>query len=633
MLRTESVATFLQQKLNEFGSKSDPTYDFKLFAEVGSARASGNTLTGMVYAKKTAPTKNKYYTAAEYPYLCKIMVPSTLSNFDVIRVKAIIDDFIQANNGQEFDIDNGKGLFTFETSETEQMRTEGVFGNCAPVGFSIKIKFTENSAEKVKYYLGLCDTQFDNNSPNARYFEATATKTARQVQTEYWEEKIAHGCVYEEISSPNLNSIDLVSQEYKNSQGYELYDLTNKNYAVVKVEKNGVPIKYYYYFVTNTRVGDLNRVIFDLKLDTIQTYYFDENIEFSDCLIHKAHLNRWIDNGDGTVSFDGTVNSKLFEREDIQNVSKRLTKRTQLSLYSSFPKQIKEWFDNNVECWGYAFIDPTHNFIIAGEQELNPVALLINGKNNSSMITNLACICFPIYKNGLQKIIQINGGAWTYASYQAFTNLNGGFEHVYSNKISIIPPFIYDDIVGTFSIDSNGNLNWSASSFGIKGEVFDVYKNDKNGMKWSLVSFCEQSANFLTEEYFLSDYFTFEKSEIVGVEKNPKFNPKLLNSDYKSLKICDHTENGFDYDLQKLNMQVITLNYSEPLNSDLTKGYLRIKNPSGIYIAQTEENLTGCILSNDNALPILTTEYQAMLAHQKNYFTQANLSIDRKSVV
>ena len=111
------------------------------------------------------------------------------------------------------------------------------------------------------YELALLDTQFDNQSENTMWFESEAQ------QREYFERKIV--APYEKIKAPNLDSLDITNQVYRNTSNIELFNLTNKNYAIIRVT-SGEDVKYFYYFVTNALIGANNQVSYDLKLDSIQ---------------------------------------------------------------------------------------------------------------------------------------------------------------------------------------------------------------------------------------------------------------------------------------------------------------------------------------------------------------------------
>ena len=534
--------------------------------------------------------------------------------------------------------------------------------------FNITFTDVDNGAGSVKYYLALCDTIFDNNSENTRFFEATNTKTAQQVQIEYWESKIS--CDYEQIKAPNLNSIDITSQVYKNTNNYELFDLTNKNYAIIKVEQNGTPIRYYYYFITNAQIGAQNQVLFDLKLDTIQTYIFNEDLEFSDCFISKAHLNRWIDNGDGTVSFDGTVNSKLFEREDVQNVAKRLTKRTKVNFIENSADStntFQNWCNENIAGWLYIYADASHSYkiyhIINGNEseELFDENVILG--DNNKFETELALLCMPIMKTDNNIIVQYHeddGGIrrlsmtvnFAYPDESEinpkdmFMNNNGGANYIYAIKYSKISPFALtnssiDCYVGAYNDLFLNFENYAYSECGLVNTLVGTDKiyacrvssPDQTDGRYGMFLLPFIKGEVLTERYYSDIVLTFQKSNIVGSIKNYNFNPKLLSQDYRCIKIVDETAEGFEYDIQKLNMENFNLKHTETFAPDITKKYIRINldDTNGLYINESNDNFTGAVISNDTSTILVSTNYQTMLANNKNFFLQN--SINRVSSV
>lgn len=515
--------------------------------------------------------------------------------------------------------------------------------------FNITFTDVDNGAGSVKYYLALCDTIFDNNSENTRFFEATSTKTAQQVQIEYWESKIS--CDYEQIKAPNLNSIDITSQVYKNTNNYELFDLTNKNYAIIKVEQNGTPIRYYYYFITNAQIGAQNQVLFDLKLDTIQTYIFNEDLEFSDCFISKAHLNRWIDNGDGTVSFDGTVNSKLFEREDVQNVAKRLIRREKISLYqniTNITNEVIQWLEENVICWEYVFLDPNHGYTVGGyTTSIYFLSTRIYNSENDGWIDSQLCAsCVPILKGN--KRIYINPdfqGDYVFDepqlvnqnAMQYFLDANSGGEFVFGIKLSSQHPF--NDLASTvtWELSDDGNDlyiggRWSSNISTTQNLGSDWsnggthFKNTNNNTSNVGILYVREQEPSFSAQITTSFIYSYNKTEIVGANKNYKWNPKLLSSDYASIEIGN--DNGtFAYDAQKINKENIKILFTEPLNPDITKNYIRYEgNNEDIYITDTNQNFTGYVDNNDTSIILVTTNYQTMIANNKNYFLQNSIN-------
>lgn len=494
------------------------------------------------------------------------------------------------------------------------------------------------------YQIALTNVPFDNSYKNVLRFDT------RSEQEAYFQTNTLFS------NSPDVNfnvgSLYATNVVYDGNENENINELLNKNYCIVKDKRENATIKYYYYFVTNAKQDCDNRILLALELDIFQTYYID--VLFSDSVIYKAHLNRFVDNGDGTVSFDGTSTSKLFEREDIQNVAKRLTKRTKLNLYPD--TELGNWFNNNVLGWVYMFLDPSHNYnyiktsdLSQGQTTFSP---LMNRTNNGLMPTNMAVMVYPVLKENNE--IVLYGTNSTKGSFrwgvrrgslkplmEEFADLNNGYSYVWSTKFSIYPPFkqlpdftysIHSDfgyeylsinvgeITDKISLRFGGyGLNFSASTyaFGTVAESGNVFPC----MSQMIIA----EKEFVPQNYLCDKQFKFEKNEIVGSNKNVKFNPKLLASDYFSLKVSDSTENGFEYDLQKLNNNDLPFLLTESITPDFTKRYIRIKE-SGLYIKETSENLTGFLGSNDNSFAMPTEAYQSMLANNKNFFVQNDLN-------
>ncbi len=509
----------------------------------------------------------------------------------------------------------------------------------------------------------LLNTKFDREYRNILRFDT------RQAQEKYF--RLPSIFFNAEYINFNAGSLLETTMIYRIRENESLNDILSKNYCIVQDLNENRSLQYYYYFIRNAMQDAGGQVKLWLELDIFQTYYIDLN--FTPCNIQRAHLNRFVDAGDGKVKFDGGIDSKLFEREDVRNVAKRLTKRTRLDLY---PKNdLGNWLNENVLGWLYIFIDPTHKFTL---QEFN-----LNGEtfelqipkianiSSGAIPSNISVLCYPILKE-YSSIVLVDGedeetstvaywGGGTIETLRGekiidlFTNKNSGYSFIYAIKFSAHPPLDYSNL-GNFKIKTKSydnklfiyNCPIDASPHGhtmdnwlLPSAMFDVFGNmvcigetetgysspdrkkvlsvfgiiarDKNNV--------ETSINYETDKQII-----FSKNEIIGSNKNAKFNPKLLGGDYFDLCISDQTENGFKYDLQKLNSTNFEIEYTEPIVPDMTKKYIRLKNLSGIYIKETQENLTGFISTNDETILMPTSAYQSMIANNKNFFLQNSIN-------
>lgn len=505
------------------------------------------------------------------------------------------------------------------------------------------------------YQIALKSVPFDNSYKNVLRFDT------RSEQEAYFETNTLFS------NRPNVNfnvgSLYATNVIYDGTEE-NINELLNNNYCIIKDNRPNAQLKFYYYFVTNAMQDCDNRIKLSLELDIFQTYYIDLN--FGDSIIYKAHLDRFVPNEDGTVSFDGSPTSKLFEREELRNVAKRMTKRTNVSLYPN--TEIGNWLKQNVLGWLYIYADPLVDFNFIGMQNTfesvqgGRTTIVNKSIDGGKIPSNITVFAYPIYKSNKRIIFtnedmvgqgisgreSSNGAVWgewetqisTVASaLKYFANLNDGYSKVYSVKFSPMSPIVNYDI--QFSID-NDNLNVPITLS--NGRIVNPFTDNTGGTSTGILTFSVhydlnskrhstiacigyQEANIESELYSINKEIKFEKSSIIGSNKNIKFNPKLLSSDYFNLRISDQTENGFDYDLQKMNINEFKILYSEALVPDMAKKYIRISNLNGVYIKETEENLTGFISTNDTSLLLPTSKFQDMLANNKNFFLQKETDV------
>lgn len=497
------------------------------------------------------------------------------------------------------------------------------------------------------YQIALKSVPFDNSYKNVLRFDT------RSEQEAYFKTNTLFS------NSPNVNFN--VGSLYATNVIYDgieenINELLNNNYCIIKDNRPNAQLKYYYYFVTNAMQDCENRIKLSLELDIFQTYYID--LKFGDSIIYKSHLNRFIDNGDGTVSFDGTPTSKLFEREDIQNVAKRMTKRTSLNIYNTGDETLDNWLNQNILCWEYVYLDPTHEYKFYSMQDspteinrkLEPVKYgnfeldAISSYGGTNVLSQISCICVPIFKKP-SAYIAFQSRFATTSEYRVvvnadglkyFLNNNNGNSYVYTVKLSYTPPFSrYDnleyefqsggiglvfkeDVEAPFDLITNGGLIYRTSS----GET---EQSGKYGV-FNLTTQFGSSKLLKVKPYTITPQLTFNKNEIINANKNVKFNPKLLSSDYFSLRLSDQTENGFDYDVQKLNQKNIQIQSIEALTPDMSKRYISILSSGGVYIPENSQNLVGFINNNDASLLLATDAYRSMLANNKNFFLQNSLN-------
>lgn len=647
MLRNDLVADLFTQYFNEAGKEFDKVFevydsatDYKI-VKPGSIVGILSEMGGLV-----KPVMNYVNTTCNYEL--KLLYSVERGFGEIKKLNQIADSVIKALNGVPLQLSGGQAIITFSQHHTGDYNDRPRIGWSVTPKLTFKVEYSQKQ-DGLRYEMALIDTPFDMTTHDTRYFNSQSEQ-----QTYYLNKVAESGVPFCEMMAPNVNSLTLQQQVYINDLRYypsgttkvkDLNEILMKNYAIIRAMDGDTAVAYYYYWVQNANVGDNNQALLDLKMDTIQTWHFYPDIVYSDCMIHKAHLNRWIDNGNGTVSFDGTVNSKLFEREDIQNVAKRLTKRTRVGINRHLGQNdLNEWLNENIVAWLYLYLDPTFNYnveeFISGQSvttTMNKIKYRTRDTitqqtltDDNTMPSNLICICAPIYKtsnksiyiqsNSVRKRISVTG-IFNFLNLKKDDEpINGQYERVYASKISYTPPFSDGSL--SYNIDDNDCLCFTSNETppAVSDESCVAYGL---GTDYFFNVFI-QEPQITTQDYTVTKSLSFSKNEIINVAKNSKFNPKLLSQDYFELRVNDSSENGFIYDYQKLNIRTFNLYVTEPFTPDFSKVYIRINNlyENGLYIFDTNFNLTGYVDTNEASIVMPTSQYATMLANNKNFFEQ-----------
>lgn len=478
----------------------------------------------------------------------------------------------------------------------------------------------------VNYQIALTNAIFDDTYRNVLRFDTRAEQEAYfNVNTLFVNAPLCNFAVGSLYASR-------VVVDYKDATTIDLNELMNNNYCIVKDNTPGATLKYYYYFVKNAQKDNANRLICDLELDVYQTYYID--LTFGDCTILRAHLNRFIDNGDNTVSFDATPNSKLFEREEIQDLPKRLVARHRVNTGNSF-------VDDNIICWMYIYLDPHHEFKFYTpnntQQTINAYRI-----NEAGLPTNIGCLVVPIVRRPINLTVIMSTGTYTTTLgnfnstgaqfLRGFEALNNDYEYIYSIKLSLMPPSAtFNEITENMTLNDSNVSGNTFASMRIKnfGNGFLVAVKDLDTYLSGVLLTSPYNTNGALDKLTLGSVtlaknLTFNKDDIVGADANSNYNPKLNNGDYYELNLCDTAGNSFTYDLQKFNSKTLQVLMTEPLTPDFTKNYTRLNPPQNntLYVAETTQNLLGLVTSNDNTILMPTSAYQTMIANNKNFFAQ-----------
>lgn len=586
------------------------------------------------------------------------------SEFAVKLQKDILNSTINQSDGSAlFQLKYYDGAeFTQEAPYTASVTIlKGSSTSQRPDGSEFEITFVDCSGTFASYQLGLLDFPFDMNGEDTRYFNSV------EEQQEYFENKVGGGSApFISIPAVNLESLFITQQIYQGDAGKitNQFDYVNKNYAVIKMT-SGSEIKYFYYFITKSTIGAGGKMLLDLQLDTVQTFFFDPDISFSDCLIERAHLNRFepaTEAGGDYIRFISDPASKIFNAEEGMNFPKRLVSREKLNLKFTGNSVVDDWLNENVAYWVYVFIDPTATYKVARLDEVigdeNPGVELPSNRlyGYNKYPTGIGgatnCICYPIYKNGKvlykESIIIFNTKLYGQDrtvnieltdNSSEFEDNNNNTSYYYMKKISILPPFDKFWTDSVISVDENNCLIISALGQGSNEASLEKYNNTRAGFgpnnffinpgndKALIFGSNQTKKELSTLDYSLIENTNLYKPNVIRAQTpNLTYNPKLNSQNFKELIITAASGDEFTYDIQKISAYEASFLYSEPIQPEITRYYMRL-NPTGLYLEGTEKNYTGLVGSTDSGLSFTNDQYAAFLANNKNFFMQSNLKL------
>lgn len=668
MLKSKTVARLIETTLNA----NNKDEQFRVVYEVGSYK--GTAINCILKQGKGTIRPIANYTNITTPFHIEIITPMQCGEDRLDAIVDVVNDTIKKLNGVvKTDIDGGKAVFLFSPLEIGNYETRATAGQSVLIKLDFSVEYSSNTG--TKYEMALITNEFVGTI-DTPYFES------QEKQVEWFDSKIkTTNAQFNEVLVPNTNSMVITSQRYLNSNNANINDLLMYNYAIIRETKSGGEINHYYYEITNSSIDQYNLLTLDLKMDTLQTWYFNPNIKFDDCFISKADINRWVDNGDGTVSFDTRPESELFEREDIQNVTKRLVSREVLPINGqNFPNDLKEWLDKNVAGWYYIYMAsntpiPTGDFseaVEANGQEVQktyrpePLKYVSKWADNATEQLNLSiynplcCIACPVLKE-LSDIVFVDdlttpthSLSLTYTPNHILSELASNY--IYAIKFSQVPPFndiseydasgaqlkIKSDIStgGSYTITTGSESNVIQKRVHNKILVPISKENTTSGIyvfDLAQTGYCALNVILQTNVNIKIPYsqdidYKFSKREIRESDHDIKFNPKLLTSDYCGLILSDNLQNGTEYDILKLGKKDLTITYTEALTPDMTKKYIRFSDLDGYYVPETSENLTGYVVNDDTSLTIEGSQYQSMLANNKNFFLQNSINREQPFV-
>lgn len=650
----------------------------------------GVTLSVMeAKTQQTIPTSQRKQYKFTIPYDKNSTVCTTLQN-----------DILNGNFRKTYTLAYNDGVVTYSAKvtlyKTGDMGTQKT-GDATMMSVSFvdagNYTYKDAADRNVTYKINLIAFPFGQDSENTLWFN---NQGAQQV---YMEGRAAANGGYRYMTAPNLGTINLTNVvfdylNYVDNQPGTFYPdpnwYANLNYAIIKkstvLSVSETKNEYFYYWVTNCTQGADGILLLDLKLDTIQTYMFHLDFDMTPCLIERAHLNRWINNNNGTVSFDGTPTSKLFAREEIRDVPKRIVSRQELSLIdnglnANVPEKVRLFLDRYVLGWVYVTFQ--HEILDDSDVMFNQIITNYNIKkgfyektDDASLLMPYVTFAFPLYKT-------IIGDSYSEGAIETYMRITEN--NTVTNYVGVWDANTFiEDVVNKFKV-VNDNKKFATYSLsiqvrqtppinfsleGLSSFSYDLTGLDDNGVGVLRIiddySISNDVAKMLPTELLgtISDpYFhvglyviqhqiggdvslnyskqqvdtgltyTFAKSSIVGANKNYLFNPKLLNTDYTELKLGQGVAAPYSYDAQKLNKQQVTLGWRETIFPGVVRSFLGLYVPStngtpnSVYNEAAFNGFVGCTAIQDASIPYNQDQMDMYLQQNKNFYLQQGVGV------
>lgn len=214
-----------------------------------------------------------------------------------------------------------------------------------------------------------------------------------------------------------------------------------------------------------------------------------------------------------------------------------------------------------------------------------------------------------------------------------FENANKKSSYYYMIKTSILPPFDELSELNSAIIDSNNCLVIRAVAAMGTNKFSVINFNDApaaiavDPYKVIMYGSTQTKKELETSQYTLLENKVFLSSDIIKQQPpNLDYNPKLNSQNFKELIITAASGDTFTYDIQKIGGTPAWFLYSEPIQPEITRYYMRLK-AMGLYEEGTESNYTGLVGSTDNGIAFTNDQYAAFLANNKNFFMQSNLKL------
>lgn len=507
----------------------------------------------------------------------------------------------------------------------------------------------------LKYEIALCSVWWCAGCENIRYFESVAAQTA------YFEE-LTSG-LFSPLVNFNIGNNVETTIYYRDTSGRSTEALIACNYAVIRHKETPEGDYIYRYFFARCSQDSGNQMRVELSLDDIQTNYFRYKDTIAPCIIERAHLNRWKDPTQNIVEFDDSDDSPLFLSEG-NNHAKRVTEISRLQLKNSSNvnnNRLWDWLNEKIAFWIYIFMSQDQ-YNVGGQAQFQTPAIKYFAKSNPGVdaggksqaafiMPGFSVMAVPILKNlspGYWGDLKwrLNSTETAYSLMNAdryFIQLNSTAK-IYSYLISHICPFPPEFTGADFSLDGENlimtGIPECADQTGFTNlHVFEFATIQMQGVTrvgmFINNFYCNRDWK-IHEDSLSNIQYSFTKSSILGADRDDRFNPKLLGSNYRTLRLSEGISQGKEYDLQKLgNFKSLSLHSVDVPTPDMSSSYVGFtegKNPTGAYTEDGYLTYNGFVTVYNGSLPYTTDILDQYLANNKNFYMQRSLGYQQEDV-
>ena len=461
----------------------------------------------------------------------------------------------------------------------------------------------------LKYQIALCNVWWSEDGIDTRYHNSV------NEQRDYFS-TITSG-----LFSPLVNFIANNAVEttvpYRDISGRTPGELLKCNYAVIQqLDDNDAVVDERYYFAYPVQDSGTQMIV-RLSLDDIQTNYFSQKSTIAPCTIRRAHLDRWGEVNEGSVSFNTSPESPLYTDENM-NAPKYLKTRLNCEFNESNQPEVQSWLNEHILCWAYLFISTNNLTGMSGVLNLT-YQLGIHLINNYN--APYAVICAPVMRSGFFMVPSNE----THISWQLQTLTNiaeANASYVLDIKYSNRPPTTFDLESGDYSISISGDT-LQINTTHINGLFFKDF-TPEGGLvvPYGNVTDIDVMTPY-TNPVNTGLIYKYNVNDIVGAIRNPALNPKLLITNAREVRVTCNGEQ-FTFDPLKLGTNELTVQYYEMLQPGISRYYATIE--AGLY-GDTGASYIGLVSSSDNSIIYSIEAWQSFISQNKNFFTQRGVQI------